>query len=64
MCFLSLSLSLFRSNNKYRITVRAHHLDVAKAVKTIVVNQLNKVDFTQGGANTNDPPYDGGAHGM
>jgi hypothetical protein len=61
-CLLKLECN--PNNNKYRATVRANHLDVAKAIKTIVLNQLNGVDFTPGGPNKNDPPYDGGAHCM
>ena len=51
-------------NNKYRITVRAHHVDVASAVQTILMNQLAGVDFTPGGVNGSDPAYDGGATEM
>jgi len=61
-CLLKLECN--PSNNKYRVTVRAHHLDVAKAVKTIVINQLSGVSFLPGGPNSQDAPYDGGAHGM
>jgi len=51
-------------NNKYRVTVRAHHIDVAKAIQTIVVNQLSGVNLTAGGPNSGDSNYDGGPTGM
>jgi hypothetical protein len=52
------------NNNKYRITVRAHHLDVAKAVQTILLNQLKGVDFAPGRGQAKAGPYDGGASGL
>ena len=52
------------NNKKYRITVRAHHLDVSKAVQTILVNQLKNIDFAPGGSQSRAGPYDGGPSGL
>jgi hypothetical protein len=51
-------------NNKYRVTVRAHHVDVAKAVQTILMNQLKDVDLAPGGGQAKAGPYDGGPSGL
>lgn len=48
------------NQNKYRVTAKAHHPDVAKAVVKVLFNQLNNVDLTPGGPGARDGPYDGG----